>query len=114
MDHLSESTPAKSEKVPDDTLTAVRLFLFVHDLRLQLYCLSTSNPFLICFQSKKETSFHKNLEPVAKTSTEKSTSRVSEEETQISGPSMKDSQKVQGFIFLCYIKSDAHCQQMPI
>lgn len=58
--------------------------------------------------------FHKKSEPVAKTSTEKRTSRVSEEEIPISGPSMKDSQKVQGFIFLFYIKSDAHCQQMLI
>lgn len=46
------------------------------------------------FKTKEETLFHKKVEPVTKTSTEKNNSRVSEEEIQISSPSMQESEKV--------------------
>lgn len=44
------------------------------------------------FKTKEETLFHKKVEPVTKTSTEKNNSRVSKEEIQ--SPSMQESEKV--------------------
>lgn len=70
--------------------------------------------FLMSFKTKEETLFHKKVEPVTKTSTEKNNSRVSKEEIQISSPSMQESEKVWGLIYLLSINIDTHCQQMPI
>lgn len=53
--------------------------------------------FLIYFMTQEETLFHKKVEPVNKSTTEKSNGSVGkseEEKNQISSPSTRDSKKV--------------------
>lgn len=56
LDNLSESTPAKSEKVPDDAQTVVRFgfcryIIYLRSIGFQLLMLSIANVFSDVFQN---------------------------------------------------------------